>query len=196
MSYHSVGLMKDMLELPIVTESSFGYATGGSKFRLGRAGKAGSDKNPGNTKVADQKILRAYIKSGGVAANMNMYLPEKEQLTLWAICSRFKTAKRFYIWVAHAWMRKRDRVQTRRTKSGAFWGNNLFVINEKRIAEWIEHLHENPTSKCKKCRGSGLVITPNKNYLWEYCSCSRGKLRRRCFLTADGWYKAKSLFCP
>lgn len=197
MSYHSAGLWDDMIELPAITGVGPGYSTGGRKFLLSKPGENDRRGNGGNTKANDLKLLRAYCKAGGRRDDINRFLSEEEALHQTSVGQRFeKWIKRFHIWVAHAWMRKKDRVKAPRTIGQENRINRLTVFykNEERIVEWIELLHENPVGNCKKCKGTGLVTKPSGDFLWSYCTCSRGKLRKNCFRSAKDWDKASRTF--
>ena len=195
MSYHSKGLMDDMVNVPAITGVAGGYITNTRKSVLTNIGEMDNRGNGGNTKVDDMKLLRAYCANRGNSKGMNTFLPPGERFNYENnINPRFrKWIKRFHIWIAHAWLRGKP-LNIYNPKSGTVSKNPLFFKNENLLVEWITHLHNHPTGDCKFCHGSGLEIKEKGYFQWNYCWCKRGELRKNCWKSRPKWDEAKAVF--
>lgn len=186
MSFNSVGLYQDQMVVTTGVKIPAPTLVKGRKFKtFGSLTKEEEQRGlTGHTKASEVNWCRAYCKSRGV--NWEALTDELNQLidlpmSVAGVNARLRTIKRYYLWVASAWMRSLPAEEQARIRARARAGSPYRNV-EALILEWIQIIHERSAGKCKRCKDTGLLV--DKLQDWQYCKCTAG-IARKDYIMAE-----------
>jgi hypothetical protein len=177
MSYASNGLYED--DLVFTGQCGITKATviKGKKWKKFGLNKEDGRYLTGHTKVSEFVWCKAFCLCLGYSTTELAETIEnliEDSYTQSAACTRINKIKRYYLWVCLAYLK--DAGKTGR--GGNYYNPYWNAIRE--VKRWIEYLHslvEEPA--CKTCHDSGLKLIDTEHLGWDYCTCKKGKLRRK-----------------